>query len=100
MQLMPRTAAIYRVVRSDLYNPQKNLEAGIQYLKDLSDRFSWNVQLMLAAYNSGEFAVARYRGVPPYSRHFVHKVLQNYSANKIAEALPGGGEIGLQNKGK
>ena len=39
--------------------------------------FKNNTRLVLAAYNAGENAVLRYRGIPPYNetRNYVRKVL-------------------------
>lgn len=75
MQLMPQTAAHYGV--SDLYSPQQNLDAGIRYLRDLLDRYDNRLYLVLAAYNAGETAVAKYNGIPPYweTRRYVKKVM-------------------------
>jgi soluble lytic murein transglycosylase-like protein len=74
MQLMPATARRFNV--SDPYNPQANIEGGIRYLKTLLDRFP--ERLAIAAYNAGEAAVERFRGVPPYAetRDYVTRVLQ------------------------
>jgi soluble lytic murein transglycosylase-like protein len=74
MQLMPATARRFNV--KDPYNPQSNIEGGIKYLKTLLDRFP--ERLAIAAYNAGEAAVERFRGVPPYAetRDYVTRVLQ------------------------
>ena len=73
MQLMPATARRFNV--KDPYNPQSNIEGGIKYLKTLLDRFP--ERLAIAAYNAGEAAVERFRGVPPYAetRDYVTRVL-------------------------
>jgi hypothetical protein len=73
MQLMPDTARRYQVV--DPYDPKSNIEAGIKHLKSLLERFQ--LASALAAYNAGEAAVARFRGVPPYpeTRDYVSRVL-------------------------
>ena len=74
MQLMPATARQYAV--TDPYDPKSNIEAGIKHLKSLLDRLP-SVKLAIAAYNAGEAAVQRFRGVPPYpeTRDYVAKVL-------------------------
>ena len=74
MQLMPDTARRFAVV--DPYNPRQNIEGGIKYLKTLLDRFP-TVGLALAAYNSGEAAVDRFRGIPPYAetQNYVSQIL-------------------------
>jgi soluble lytic murein transglycosylase-like protein len=74
MQLMPQTARQYAV--ADPYDPVANIEGGIKHLKMLLDR--WPTQLALAAYNAGEGAVEKFRGIPPYpeTRAYVSRVLQ------------------------
>jgi soluble lytic murein transglycosylase-like protein len=73
MQLMPDTARRYQVANP--YDPKSNIEAGIKHLKSLLERFQ--LASALAAYNAGEAAVARFRGVPPYpeTRDYVSRVL-------------------------
>lgn len=64
MQLMPDTAKQYGV--HNLFDPVENIRAGVQHLAYLSDRFGEDLDLVLAAYNAGEEAVRRYRGVPEF----------------------------------
>ena len=67
MQLLPETARRFGVKKKkDLFDPKKNLEAGVRYLKWLADRFGGDAEKILAAYNAGEGAVERYGGIPPY----------------------------------
>jgi soluble lytic murein transglycosylase-like protein len=75
MQLMPETARRFAV--TDPYNPRQNIEGGITYLKTLLDRFP-TVGLALAAYNAGEAAVERFRGIPPYveTQNYVMQILR------------------------
>lgn len=74
MQLMPATARFYSV--RDPYDPIANIEAGTKHLKMLLDRFE--VSLALAAYNAGEAAVERFRGIPPYpeTQNYVRQVMR------------------------
>ena len=77
MQLLPETARRFGLQRKkDLFNPAKNLEAGVRYLKWLSERFSGDAARVLAAYNAGEGAVDRFGGVPPYqeTRNYVTRI--------------------------
>jgi soluble lytic murein transglycosylase-like protein len=67
MQLLPGTARRFGLTKKkDLFDPKKNLEAGVKYLKWLTTRFGGDVQKILAAYNAGEGAVERFGGIPPY----------------------------------
>jgi len=74
MQLMPETAHRYAV--ADPYDARANIEAGTTHLKSLLERFP--LALALAAYNAGEAAVERYRGIPPYPEtlDYVNRILR------------------------
>jgi len=78
MQLMPGT--VWRLAVGDAYDPRENIGAGVRYLRELLDLFRGDLTLALAAYNAGEKAVLRYRGVPPYqeTQGYVTKVLRLY----------------------
>lgn len=75
MQLMPATARLYRV--TDPYDPIQNIDAGVRHLKMLMNRFPGKLDLVLAAYNSGERTVDHFKGIPPFdeTRSYVKKVL-------------------------
>lgn len=80
MQLMPDTAKRYGV-RNRL-DPNANIHAGAQFLKDLMYQFDNNLTLSLAAYNAGEGAVRKHGNtVPPYqeTKRYVAKVLHFYN---------------------
>ena len=73
MQLMPATAERMGVPRNQLFDPERNMEAGVRYLSYLNKMFDGNPRLVAAAYNAGEGAVMKYGGVPPY------RETQNYA---------------------
>lgn len=79
MQLMPETAT--RLDVDDPFDPEQNVRGGVREFSRLLDRYSGNLQFALAAYNAGEGAVARYRGIPPYAetRSYVSKILTIYT---------------------
>ena len=88
MQLMPQTASRYGV--SDPFDPQENLTGGTRYLRDLLRLFDGDFTKVLAAYNAGENAVLRYRGLPPYreTRDYVRKVLARYQPDPVSPSFP------------
>ncbi len=77
-QLMPGTARHLGV--RNAFHPTQNLRGAASYLSDLLDMFDGDLVLALAAYNAGEGAVMRYKGVPPYAetRAYVPKVLSAF----------------------
>jgi soluble lytic murein transglycosylase-like protein len=89
MQLMPDTAEKYGV--SNVYDPKQNIRAGVRHLKYLLRKFRNNIRLAVAAYNAGEQAVEKYRGIPPYyeTRHYVRRVLR-YKRQYTRVAQEGG----------
>jgi soluble lytic murein transglycosylase-like protein len=74
LQVMPATARQYGVTNP--YDPAANIEAGTRHLKSLLERFP--LALALAAYNAGDGAVERFRGIPPYpeTRNYVSSILR------------------------
>ena len=78
MQLMPDTGKRFHC--TDLDDEQCNVEAGTKYLAWLLKRFNGDVSLTLAAYNAGEGAVDKYKGIPPYqeTQNYVKKIVANY----------------------
>lgn len=67
MQLMPATGKRFGIQPIDLFDSEINVETGVTYLQQLIETYSQDLTLVLAAYNAGEGAVARHRGVPPYA---------------------------------
>ena len=78
MQLMPATAA--RMGVTDAFDPRQNILGGARYLRVLANHFNGDLVLTIAAYNAGEGAVIRYRGIPPYdeTQRYVRRVLRWY----------------------
>ena len=87
MQLMPGTAARFGVRRP--HDPAQNINGGTRYLKQLLARFNGRVDLVLASYNAGEGAVAKYGNrVPPYAetRNYVKRISFRYKRGKVQTA--------------
>ena len=82
MQLIPATAQRFGV--TDPFDSKQNIDGGVKYLRYLQDLFPRDLRLLLAAYNAGEGAVAKYGAVPPYREtvDYVQKVHQRYSNAK------------------
>lgn len=76
MQLMPHTAQRYGI--DDIHDPTQNVRAGVQHLRYLLQLYNNKRSLALAAYNAGEDAVRRHRGIPPYpeTQDYVKKVMR------------------------
>jgi soluble lytic murein transglycosylase-like protein len=74
MQLMPATARMYDV--RNPFDAAQNVDAGVRHLKGLLQNFGGDVSLSLAAYNAGQGAVERSRGIPPYTetRNYVKRI--------------------------
>ena len=64
MQLMPATARQYAV--ADPYDPDVEHRSRHQASEVLARSAAGGADLPLAAYNAGEAAVQRFRGIPPY----------------------------------
>ena len=78
MQLIPATAQRFRV--KNPFDAEENIKGGLAYLQWLLAFFKGEVTLVAAAYNAGEGAVEKYRGIPPYSetRNYVKKITALY----------------------
>ncbi len=78
MQLIPETAARFNVKKP--YDPEDNIRGGLSYLQWLFAYYEGDVRLVAAAYNAGEKAVDRYKGIPPYpeTRRYVTKIYNLY----------------------
>ena len=74
MQLIPETARDLKV--KNPFDPFENIRGGSQYLRQMLDLFNEDLELALAAYNSGPTTVKRYGGIPPYdeTRNYVKRV--------------------------
>ena len=74
MQLVPSTARRFGV--SNSFDARQNIDAGVRYLKYLQTLYGSNMRLVLAAYNAGEGAVFKYRGIPRYreTENYVYQV--------------------------
>lgn len=90
MQLMPETAR--RMGVTDPFHPAENLEAGARHLRRLIDRYRGELTLALSAYNAGERAVDRYKGIPPFpeTQNYVQKVLKAYGKEMSGQRSSGG----------
>jgi soluble lytic murein transglycosylase-like protein len=83
MQVMPATAQRFGVGDPEraLLDADTNLRASAAYLRTLRTRYGDDLRLVLAAYNAGEGAVAKYgHKVPPYpeTQAYVRDVLAIY----------------------
>ena len=71
------TDASARLPVQNAFGREQNPRGGLAYLRWLLAYFEGDVSLVAAAYNAGEGAVNRYRGVPPYAetRGYVQRIM-------------------------
>ena len=89
MQLMPGTGARFGVRRP--HDPAQNIAGGTRYLRELLNKFSNRVDLVLASYNAGEGAVLKFgHRVPPYqeTRNYVKKISKRYKRTTVRTRKP------------
>jgi membrane-bound lytic murein transglycosylase MltF len=85
MQLMPQTAS--RLGVTDSFDPSANVEGGTRYLRELLERYNFDLIKALAAYNAGPQRVEQYDGVPPYyeTQAYVGRIIRDFNRKKLAE---------------
>jgi soluble lytic murein transglycosylase-like protein len=84
MQLMPQTASQLGV--HNAFDPEANVEAGTRYLRELLERYNFDLVKALAAYNAGPQRVEQYGGVPPYfeTKAYVARIVRDFNKKKLA----------------
>jgi hypothetical protein len=84
MQLMPQTASQLGV--RNAFDPQANVEGGTRYLRELLERYDFDLIKALAAYNAGPERVQQYGGVPPYyeTKAYVARIVRDFNKKKLA----------------
>jgi len=89
MQLMPATARELGV--ENALDPAENIEAGARLLRELLEKYGGRVAEALAAYNAGEGAVLRHRGVPPYreTRAYIRRVVKEFEEGEKSDSASG-----------
>jgi soluble lytic murein transglycosylase-like protein len=85
MQLMPQTATQLGVKNS--FDAGANVEGGTRYLRELLERYNFDMVKALAAYNAGPQRVDRYHGVPPYyeTQAYIARIVRDFNRKKLAE---------------
>jgi hypothetical protein len=85
MQLMPGTASALGV--ENAYDAQANVEGGTKYLRELLEKYNFDLIKALAAYNAGPQRVEKYHGVPPYyeTQAYIARIIRDFNRKKLAE---------------
>jgi hypothetical protein len=85
MQLMPGTASALGV--DNAYDAQANVEGGTKYLRELLEKYNFDLVKALAAYNAGPQRVEKYHGVPPYyeTQAYIARIIKDFNRKKLAE---------------
>jgi soluble lytic murein transglycosylase-like protein len=88
MQLMPATAKQYGV--NNVFDTAQNIEGGIRYLGDLVKLYDGQTGLVLAAYNAGQEAVRKYKGIPPYpeTKAYIAGIMKDYKKPSVLTKNP------------
>ncbi len=93
MQLVPETAKRFGVVNN--FDAEQNIQGGVKFLKFLLGMFPDNLPHVLAAYNAGENAVVKYKGIPPYpeTQDYVKRITKLYKKRSnfliASNSIPG-----------
>ena len=68
------------------FDPQANVEGGTRYLRELLERYDFDLIKALAAYNAGPQRVEQYGGVPPYyeTKAYVARIVRDFNKKKLA----------------
>jgi soluble lytic murein transglycosylase-like protein len=103
MQLMPGTASKLGVPNA--FDPEANVDGGTRYLRELLERYNFDLIKALAAYNAGPHRVEQYNGVPPYleTRKYVASIVRDFNRKKLAQqkaSSPASGKVQPQNRAK
>ena len=85
MQLMPGTASQLGV--QNPFEPHANVEGGTKYLRGLLEKYNFDVNKALAAYNAGSKRVDQYNGIPPYveTQAYISRIIRDFNRQKIAK---------------
>ncbi len=85
MQLMPDTASKLGVPNA--FDAQANVDGGTRYLRELLERYNFDLVKALAAYNAGPRRVEQYGGLPPYyeTHAYVARIVRDFNKKKLAE---------------
>jgi soluble lytic murein transglycosylase-like protein len=87
-QIMPSTGRSECGLDStSLYDPALNLQCGAYYFGKLLRQFG-NVELALAAYNSGATRVIRHGGIPPIreTQRYVRRIMANWQDSRYFDS--------------
>jgi soluble lytic murein transglycosylase-like protein len=84
---MPHTSSQLGI--ENAFDPQSNVEGGTRYLRELLERYNFDLIKALAAYNAGPRRVEQYGGVPPYyeTKAYVARIVRDFNKKKLADNL-------------
>lgn len=98
MQLMPGTASQLGVPNA--FDAEANVDGGTRYLRELLEKYNFDLVKALAAYNAGPQRVERFGGVPPYyeTRAYVARIVKDFNQKKLAQGKAANAKKSTANK--
>jgi hypothetical protein len=69
------------------FDPKANVDGGTRYLRELLERYDFDLVKALAAYNAGPQRVEQFGGVPPFheTRAYVARIVKDFNKKKTAQ---------------
>src|SRR4030067_1008769 len=90
MNSVKKTLGIVAVLALAGHLAAQNIEGAARSLKDLVRLYNGQTRLVLAAYNAGQEAVRKYKGIPPYpeTKSYIAGIMRTYKKPTVTTKNP------------